>query len=234
MTVPLPSMNRRRPQLAARPYVLACWLSTQSRCFLRSLTAALASAGRRSGCSAITAKFRTSWRVSFNFCCNFGKSCILSMLSRWSRLGASKMDPAAEGQFFFPFTPPADQEQAYQLAKHRTEIDSGKLTKRRFHALGYTHNGRQYVASVGKQDDITRKTVLAIFQTERDPRLFWLFVGDDRDGTYQVGGMAPADHDGAATEFEAVPRAAGLAPNRGASGAASLPVPASGNELAAQ
>ena len=42
------------------------------------------------------------------------------------------------------------------------------------------------------------------------------------------------DHDGAATEFEAVPRAAGLAPNRGASGAASLPVPASGNEPAAQ
>ena len=105
-------------------------------------------------------------------------------------------------QFFFPFTPPADQEQVYQCAKQQIEMKSGPLPDRRFHAVSYTQDKRQYVATVGQQDDITRKTVLAIFQTERDPRLFWLFVGEQREGSRQVAGMATAEHDGAATEFD--------------------------------
>jgi len=44
--------------------------------------------------------------------------------------------------------------------------------------------------------------VLAIFQTEHNPRLFWLFVGDDRDGSYEVGGVAHAESESAATEFD--------------------------------
>ena len=107
------------------------------------------------------------------------------------------------GQFFFPFTLPADQEQVYQVAKQQAErAGRTKMSERRFHAVSYRQDGWQYVASVGRQDEITGKTVLAIFQTEHNPRLFWLFVGDDRDGSYEVGGVAHAESESAATEFD--------------------------------
>ena len=105
-------------------------------------------------------------------------------------------------KFFFPFTTEADQENAYQIAKKVVEANSEKkASARRFLALTYTHDGKSYVAKVGSLDEISGNTVLAIFQAQHDPALFWLYIGDGR-GRGEIGGIARAISEHSAIEFD--------------------------------
>jgi hypothetical protein len=71
---------------------------------------------------------------------------------------------------------------------------------RAFWSVTYGYNGKRCVASVGERDHLTGATVLAIFQSARDPLLFWPLVGDSCG--YQPGGMVRVDSDSLVRYFE--------------------------------
>jgi hypothetical protein len=102
--------------------------------------------------------------------------------------------------FFFPFTPADEQEEVYRAAKRRVEIGRGPMRSGRVWSITYGCDGKRYVASVGERDHLTGETVLAIFQSARDPLLFWPVIGDGRG--YQAGGMVRVDSDSLVRYFE--------------------------------
>ncbi len=103
-------------------------------------------------------------------------------------------------KFFFPLTPADEQEAVYRGAKRRVEIGRGPMRSGRVWSVTYGCNGKRYVASVGERDHLTGQTVLAIFQSARDPLLFWPLVGDSCG--YQPGGMVRIDSDSLVSYFE--------------------------------
>jgi hypothetical protein len=113
-------------------------------------------------------------------------------------------------KFFFPLTPADEQEAVYRGAKGRVEIGRGPMRSARVWSITYEYRGKRYVASVGETDHLTGKTVLAIFQSARDPLLFWPLVGDSHG--CQLGGVVRADSDSLVTYFQRLPaEAEGLA-----------------------
>jgi hypothetical protein len=103
-------------------------------------------------------------------------------------------------KFFFPLTPADEQEEVYRAAKQRVEIGRGRMRSGRVWSVTYGYNGKRCVASVGERDHLTGATVLAIFQSARDPLLFWPLVGDSHG--YQPGGMVRVDGDSLVRYFE--------------------------------
>jgi len=70
-------------------------------------------------------------------------------------------------KFFIPYAEDNKQaEEVYDIIKRFAEENlEWKISKDRIYSIGYSHNGKVYLAKVGEVENLTRDLVLAILKS---------------------------------------------------------------------